>query len=133
MSYRLIGPLRNLIRTPRQGLLGVLILGLFGLVIWLVGCKLWLRSQRAEAERAIAEYDFTEGRRRLDRCLALRPNDPELHLLAARTARRDGDLEAAKDHLFKAKVPGQPASPQIVLERALIAHKAGRLKRCLTT
>jgi tetratricopeptide (TPR) repeat protein len=131
MPKSLVSPLRDLVRTPKQGLLAVLILGLFVLAVWLVGCKLWLRSQRNEADRAIDAYDFTEARRRLDRCLALRPNDTDLQLLAARTARRDGDLEAAKDHLYKAKIPGQLTSPQIEMERALIAAQSGQVKEVI--
>src|SRR5262245_33879875 len=90
---------RSFCRRPRLWVPAVLLLIGALYLGWHWGSALWLRSQRARAEQAIAEYDFAEGRQQLDRCIRFRPNDSELRLLAARAARRDGDLQTAQQHL----------------------------------
>src|SRR5262249_51990543 len=80
------------------------------------------------AEQAIAGYDFAEGRRRLDRCLSLQPNDLELHLSAARAARRDGDLDAAQRHLSAYRAIAQHYTPQAALEWQLISAQQGHVR-----
>ena len=51
------------------------------------------------ADEAIARRDFRAAGDSLKRCLAARPDDPALRLLAARTARRAGDFDAARREL----------------------------------
>src|SRR4051812_44330066 len=99
MASRLLPRLQALLQRPRLALLTVVLLGLVGYLAWLGGCRLWARWQRARAEQALAEYDFAEARQRLARAVRARPHDPALRLLAARTARRDGDLDAAEEEL----------------------------------
>lgn len=106
--------------------MGVL-LCLLGYLGWLGGCILWVRWDRSKAEQALAEYDFAEARRRLARCIRMRPADAELRLLAAQTARRDGDLDFAEDQLeaYHELVGG--SSSQETLERALRRAQQGRV------
>ena len=118
MAPRLIGRLQFVARRRRLWAPAALLLVAVLYLGWCGGSALWVRSEWARAERAIAEYDFAEGRRSLDRCLSVRPNDPDLRLLAARTARRDGDLEAARRHLDAYRVAVRESSPAITLERA---------------
>jgi len=51
------------------------------------------------ALQAIGRRDFRAAGESLDRCLASRPNDTEVRLLAARTARRRGALEEFQKHI----------------------------------
>ena len=127
MAPRLIGRLQFVARRRRLWAPAALLLVAVLYLGWRGGSALWVRSEWARAERAIAEYDFAEGRRSLDRCLSVRPNDPDLRLLAARTARRDGDLEAARRHLDAYRVAVRESSPAITLERQLIAAQQGRV------
>jgi Flp pilus assembly protein TadD len=113
------------------GLVLVLLLGLVGYGGWLAGCALWVRWDRGEAEKALAEYDFGEARRRLERCIRVRPHDPVLRLLAAQTARRDGDLETADQHLdVHRDLVGEP-SPGETMERALLRAQLGKVHEVL--
>lgn len=128
MALILTGRFRWLARNPRLWApLAFLFLGILYLC-WRGGSILWVRFERPRIERVIAEYDFAEGRRRLDRCIGLRPNDPELRLLAAQTARRDGDLEAARRHLEAYRAAARESTPQFTLERQLIAAQEGRVR-----
>src|SRR5205823_6208649 len=70
-----------------------------GYLLWLGGEAWQFHQAKSAAQEALARYDFAEARRRLDRCLQLRPGAAPLHLLAAQAARRAGDLQAAQQHL----------------------------------
>src|SRR5438552_14464294 len=127
MASRLLHWLWFPVRRPGLGLLTVLILVLVGYLGWIGGSALRVRWDRAEAEKALAEYDFAEARRRLARCIRIRPRDPELRLLAAQTARRDGDLEAAEEHLDAHRALVGESSDRETLERALLSAQRGQL------
>src|SRR4051794_28146227 len=99
MASRLAHWLRYPARRPWRVLVLTLALLLAGYLCWFGVSEWWVRHDRAEAERALAEFDFADARKRLDRCVRLRPRDPELWLLAARTARRDGDPDASERYL----------------------------------
>jgi Flp pilus assembly protein TadD len=127
MASRVLDGLRALVQRPRLGLLTLILLGLLGYLGWLGVCVLWARWDRAGAEKALAEYDFAEARRRLDRAIRARPQGPELRLLAAQTARRDGDLESAEDHLRVYRELVGESSAQEKLERALLRAQRGKV------
>src|SRR5207249_2620811 len=93
---------------------------------WCGAAALWVRSERARTDRALAEFDFDEARRHLARCVELRPRDPDLRLLAARTARRAGDLAAARQELDAYRAAAKESTPQFNLERQLLAVQQGR-------
>jgi tetratricopeptide (TPR) repeat protein len=77
------------------------------------------------ARQDLASYRFTEARGRLAYCLKVWPADPETLLLAARAARRAGDLAEADRLLMLCR---QADLPQAVeLERALCRAQAGTL------
>jgi tetratricopeptide (TPR) repeat protein len=56
-----------------------------------------------KAHEAIANYDLEAARTHLLRCVEVWPDDGETHFLLARTCRRLGDFETARDHLQEAK------------------------------
>jgi Flp pilus assembly protein TadD len=127
MALRLLHWLRLPFQRPRLGLLVVLVLAVVGCAGYLGGCALWVRWDRGEADRALAEYDFAEGRRRLARCVWLRPRDPELRLLAARAARRDSDLEFAEEQLDVHRDLVGESSPGETIERGMLLAQRGRV------
>ncbi len=62
---------------------------------WLVAGRVRAWSHYREAEAALARRDFLAARERLRLCLDYAPADPDYLLLAAQSARRDGDLAFA--------------------------------------
>jgi cytochrome c-type biogenesis protein CcmH/NrfG len=57
------------------------------------------RQQREAAEKALAENDLDQAQEQLTKHLQARPRDGNALLLAARTARRRGDMQAFEQHL----------------------------------
>jgi Flp pilus assembly protein TadD len=82
----------------------------------------------ARAEEAIARYDFPAAREEIKLATELRPRKPAVWLLAAQTARRDGDPDAAKSHLRRFKSLAG-ATPEWRLEDALQNAQAGDIER----
>lgn len=70
-----------------------------GVASYRIGLQVWGDYQLAQAERAIEERDFAKAHSALDRCLWLWPDKPYVHLLAGRTARREGRWKDARVHL----------------------------------
>jgi tetratricopeptide (TPR) repeat protein len=89
-----------------------------------------------QAEQALAQRQFAAALEHLDFCLRLWPQSGPTHLLAARCARRGGDLERAARHLAAAqKAWGRIPAP-LKLERALLTAQKGEVddvKRYLFT
>jgi tetratricopeptide (TPR) repeat protein len=119
---------RFLVRHPGWTLGAALLLGLSGYLLWQGACALWFHQDLAHAKRAIAAYDFAAGRSRLAQCIRLRPRDPAVRLLAAQTARRDGDLEAAEQQLDVYRELAGALTPQGTLELALLKAQRGLVK-----
>ncbi len=81
-------------------------------------------NPRAEAEAAVARRDFPAARAHLDQYLAGAPADRDAHLLAARVARRAGDVPACETHLRRfAELGGDRELAE--LERALTRIEGG--------
>jgi tetratricopeptide (TPR) repeat protein len=76
------------------------------------------------AMQAIERRDFAEARARLERCLAVWPHSAEVHLLAARTARRAGAYDDAEKHLKECQRLDWPME-EVRLERDLIRAQRG--------
>jgi predicted Zn-dependent protease len=112
-------------------LTGLVALTLVGSLGWTAGSALWVRWDRGEAEKALAEYDFADARRRLARCVKIHPRDPELRLLAAQTARRDGDPDFAEQQLDVYHNLVVELSPGEALERALLKVQRGKVREVL--
>jgi Flp pilus assembly protein TadD len=115
------------VRTPRRGLLIVLLLAAAGGLAWYGERTVRFRREYAAAEQALARYDFPLARERLRECLRLRPDDPGVRLLAAQAARRDGDLDEAEEHLDRYRELAG-STPEGVLERALLLSARGRVQ-----
>jgi predicted Zn-dependent protease len=76
------------------------------------------------AEQAIARYDFDEGQEHLATCIRLWPKRGDLHLFAARTARRADRLEDAKKHLDESqRLDGK--TDENLLEYAMLLAQQG--------
>lgn len=131
MPLRLLHHLTLPALRSRPKLLAGILLVLVVSVGWFVGSALWVRWDRGEAEKALAEYDFAEGRRRLARCVKIHPRDAELRLLAARAARRDGDLDFAEQQLDAYHDLVGDVSPPEALELALLKVQRGNVREVL--
>lgn len=91
------------------------------------------------AEEAIARRNFVEAGDHLEKCLAIRSDDPALHLLAARTARRRGDVATTLREL-KAFTLNQGSATELRAEQRLLDIQQGidrdstevLLDRCLS-
>jgi predicted Zn-dependent protease len=84
------------------------------------------RDYRA-AEQAYDAYDFAAARQSLAKCESRQPQNPEVQLLSCRSARRAGDLASAEDHYTRYRQLVREASPDAVLERALLDAQSGRV------
>src|SRR5262245_23848543 len=84
MAPRPIRWLRSLARRPKLWPVAAIALVACLYLAWAGAAALWVRSERSKVEQALAEYDLDEARRRLARCIELRPRDRDLRLLASR-------------------------------------------------
>lgn len=115
-------PVRS--RRPRRwflaGLAVVIAIGLYP-----IGRYAWASAHYRAALQAIERRDFNDARSHLNICLNEWPASGEVQFLAARTARRSGDLDEAQLRLKEATRLGWV--PEAVnLERALIAIQSGQ-------
>src|SRR5438552_817228 len=78
----------SLWRNPLRCLAIVALLALTGLGLWVAGRHLWAGYHLRAARAAVARYHNAEAEQHLRACLSVWPKDPEVLLLAARTARR---------------------------------------------
>jgi tetratricopeptide (TPR) repeat protein len=104
----------------------------FSLIISLsayaLGLSVWAEYQYRQAKRALERRDLMEAQTRLTSCLQAWPNSAELHLLAARTARRTTAYEDAQRHLNQARrLGGVPEA--VELERVLLQAQRGEVDR----
>jgi len=92
------------VRTPLRIGLTALLLAAAAVAGWYFERAARFDHNRSAAERALAGYDFPAARRHLAECARLRPDDPGVRLLAAQTARRDGDLAEAQSQLDRYRI-----------------------------
>jgi tetratricopeptide (TPR) repeat protein len=92
-----------------------------------VGVWQYALSQWRAAQVALKEERPAEARDRLRFCLRVWPRSPEVHLLAARSARIVGDLSAAEAHLNRCMELQEGASDDVRLEFLLIRVQTGEL------
>jgi tetratricopeptide (TPR) repeat protein len=90
------------------------------------GARLWDEYHQRAAQQAFDKQQQPEALRHLEARLRLRPHSAELHLLAARTARRGDDVEGASRHL-DACDRLQGVTQAAALERALLRAQQGDL------
>jgi Tfp pilus assembly protein PilF len=119
MSTQVSPPTKARGRGWRRLLL-IVVLVLIAVGLYPLGRYIWASSHYRSALSAIDRKDFTEARRHLDVCCREWPNSEETRFIAARTARRAGDLEAAQRLLKDAQRLGW-VPEEIELEQSLIA------------
>ena len=110
---------------PKRAILLGLVLAVAAGLSW-YGVKTW-RYNRAlhAAEQALSEYDFPAARDHLRQCAELRPNEPQIWLLAAQAARRDADHGAAAEHLATYRRLTGHTTPEGLLEETLLQAARG--------
>ncbi len=115
--------------TPRLAVFSTLVCLLtIGGVAWIVYPQAMAASHWRKARRAIDDYDFESARRHLDECLKVWPQSAETQFLMARTCRRDGNLDQARQYLKEAKRLNW-VQPQIQLEYLLMQAQAGLVRQ----
>jgi tetratricopeptide (TPR) repeat protein len=89
------------------------------------------RQHLNAANLALAEREFGQARSHLEECLKIWPDDPSMHFLMARTARRASDLALAEKHLTRCEHlqndRPDPSLGDTQLEWALIQAQHGKL------
>lgn len=103
-----------------------LLLALAGVGVWQGRVHLGARESLKEGRAALERGDPAAARAALDRCLDRWPRSAEAHLLAARAARKAGDLGAARTHLAAAGRFGHPAD-EVAVEEVLVRARSGEL------
>jgi tetratricopeptide (TPR) repeat protein len=115
----------QLFRRPGRTLAILSLVALIALAAGLVVAHLWAGYHYRAAQRAFERYRLPEAREHLEHCLQVWPSKFEIHLLAARTARRLGDLEAAELHLGRCQEIRGVSAPEVELEQILIRAERG--------
>jgi predicted Zn-dependent protease len=106
-------------------LLALVVAGLLGIAGW-VGATIGLpRYHLRAAKQALAQFHPAEANKHLDSCLRRWPNDPEVHLLAARAARLSDDPIGADAQLQECE--RLEWSSAVALERAMLRAQNGDL------
>jgi tetratricopeptide (TPR) repeat protein len=100
---------------------------LFGWAGYRGWCYFRARRHFLAAQQALDQRAWSEARQHLESCLHAWPNDPTIHLLAARAARRLELPDVAEEHLEACEhLPGGPTQATNV-ERALLRVHRGDL------
>jgi tetratricopeptide (TPR) repeat protein len=127
---RLFGTLRHFLgyplRDPGRFLAIVALLALIGLGLGVVGRYLWAGHHLRAARVAVERYHHTEAEEHLRVCLRVWPNDPEVLLLAARTARRRGAYPQA-DRFLEGYRAVRGSDDDFVLEQLLLWAERGQV------
>jgi tetratricopeptide (TPR) repeat protein len=88
-------------RIVRLLLLVGLLLVLVGVGVWQAYPPILAKRYARRADAALQKQRYAQALTAYQQALRYRPDSPELHLLAARTARRKGDVAAAWEHLHR--------------------------------
>jgi predicted Zn-dependent protease len=114
----------------------LVLLAVLALLIYLGSRQVWTRywvptSHLHDAQHALECRDFQGARRHLAFCLEAWPDDAAIHFLAARAARRAGDLDDAEEqlaHCLRLQEEKPDANPgDTALEVALLEAQRGNL------
>src|SRR5690242_11946819 len=124
--FRRLGSLTSWLRLrPRLVCAAVVSVGLLVLAgLWATGRLGADRSYR-QAEEAIERGDFPEALAHLEACLKSSPDSAALHFLAARTARRAGQLERARALLARCQALSGSPTDEVRLEHDLLRAQQG--------
>ena len=123
MTRKILATLLLLFRRPRRLIL-TLVLLVGGVV---VGLQLWAWHHLSAGRAALARYQPGAALTHLHSTLAIWPSSTEARLLAARAARRAGDLEEAEQQLDECRRRASSRSADIGLEWALLRAWSGDL------
>jgi tetratricopeptide (TPR) repeat protein len=85
-----------------------------------------------QAQVDVREERFQEARRRLEVCQWVWPQSTDVHLLAARAARRSGELATAEGHLNRCLELNGGATDRVQLEFLLLRVQAGEVDKLAT-
>lgn len=111
---------------PGKLVLAALLVAVIGYCGYRVGRWVWAGRQLAAAEEALSAGDVEAAQDLLDRCAAVRPEQPEVIYLRARLARCEGNAEEAAALLRRCEKLGGGVE-SIRLERQLLAVQTGSL------
>jgi tetratricopeptide (TPR) repeat protein len=114
-------------RFSRICRLGLVLLAVVGGGVWLVSHFAFRTTAYEKAEHAANHREFSRARELLELHLKEYPEDADALLLAARTARRDGDPAAARQYLVRLERTGGRAR-EVGLEAELIQLQQGNSK-----
>jgi tetratricopeptide (TPR) repeat protein len=124
MRSRFQAPLAFLRQHPIRALAVLVLVALLGVMGWMGSQRLRAERHLRAAQQAAERRDFAQAREHLAVCLEIMPGSGPVRFLAARTARRAGDLDLAQEHLRAcARLGFEPRSVEI--EWALLAAKRG--------
>jgi tetratricopeptide (TPR) repeat protein len=113
-----------LLRQRRRFLLVLSLLVLLAASGAIAAPQVWAEYHLRIGRRALARSRFDEAIRHFDCCLRVRPRNGTVHLLAAQAARRQGDHDAAAEHLSACR--DMPALHEgYMLEWALLQAELG--------
>jgi tetratricopeptide (TPR) repeat protein len=90
----------------------LLLIALIGAASYYFVTLLAADRQHSLAEQALERYDYRQAAEHLEKSLWWRRRDPNVQMLAAQTARRRGNFEAADRHL---QLAGKAGAPEQVL------------------
>src|SRR5260370_39240884 len=105
-------------------IIGLCLVVIGGVLYWIVYPQIRAEYHWRQAQKAIFNYDLARGQEHLERCLEVRPTDGEVLFVMARTMRREGKLEEARDYLRRASQQ-RWVPDQIKLEVLLIKAQTG--------
>jgi tetratricopeptide (TPR) repeat protein len=117
-----------LLRNRRRVLI---VLAIVGVLLAAASPLLWAGYHWLAGRSALRHYHGEEARAHFDQCLRVWPwsRSPVVYLLAARAARRQGDLREADRRLHECQdLQGDEAAPETKLEWALLHAAAGDLE-----
>jgi predicted Zn-dependent protease len=124
---RATAPASRGVRWFGRAALALTVLGMAGFGAWVALRQFRIEGLRREALSDIEHHDLASGLARLEAYLQERSSDPEATFLAARTARRTGDLKKA-DHLLREAERLGWVENALLLERSLLRVHHGGLR-----
>jgi tetratricopeptide (TPR) repeat protein len=105
----------------------VLLLAVIGVAGWAVSPFVLAEYHLREAEKALRRQRYPAALESYERALRHLPNRPDLHLHAGRTARRAGQIPAAREHLRRCRELQGAVSEELQLELYLLRAQTGEV------
>jgi tetratricopeptide (TPR) repeat protein len=117
---------RHAVAEPRRLIRVALALLVLGAGVWFLSWRVFGWHHLSEAKRALQRDHFREALDHLQASLRIWPDDPQVLFLAARAARRVGNLELA-DQMLKLCEGSPTVAEDAPLERALLRATRGEV------